>query len=205
MKKLTISLLTSMAVAATSFAGTEISSGKDKKTVVPTTCFNDHELQLDVYGTYTVGEGPSHAGPVHDHAWGGGIGVNYFFTRYIGIGAEGMWDTGADNGAVFNDDHNGHHHDGDHGRTTFHHINGDLIFRLPLDQYCLAPYAFLGGGAVLDADDWAVAFAGVGVEYRVVPNKVGVFVDGRWNYFADRFDRGDQNNFTFRAGVRWVF
>ncbi len=202
MKKLTISLLASLAVAATTYAGTEIQSGKDKKVVVPTTCFNDRELQLDVYGNYTVGEGPSHAGPVHDHAWGGGIGINYFFTRYIGIGAEGMWEAGKDNAAAV------HHHDagGDHhGETTFHNINGDLIFRYPIDSMCLAPYAFVGGGAVLDADDWAKAFVGVGVEYRVVPNKVGIFTDARWNYFGDRYSRDTQNNFAFRAGVRWVF
>jgi Outer membrane protein beta-barrel domain len=196
MKKLTISLLASIAVAATSFAGTEISAGK-KVVTPPSTCFNDHELQLDIFGAYSVGNGPDHAGPIRDHAWGGGIGVTYFFTRYIGIGAEGLWEAGQDNAASVGTGHN--------GRTTFHNADGSLIFRLPIDQYCIAPYGFVGGGAAMDSANWADVFVGVGVEYRVVPLKVGIFADGRWNYYGDRYDRGDQNDFTLRAGVRLVF
>ena len=41
--------------------------------------------------------------------------------------------------------------------------------------------------------------------HRVVPNKVGVFSDVRWNYYGERFGRGDINNFAVRAGVRIVF
>ena len=51
----------------------------------------------------------------------------------------------------------------------------------------------------------ALGFAGVGLEYRVVPNKVGLFIDARWNYYGDRYGSDNQNNFTSRAGVRWVF
>src|SRR4051812_12149939 len=95
MKKLTITLFASIALAASSFAGHEmVSSGKDfkDKTVAPPVlCFGDHELQVDIFGAYQVGEGPTHAGPIGDHGWGGGVGVNYFFSRYIGIGAEGYW------------------------------------------------------------------------------------------------------------------
>ena len=197
MKKLTITLLASIALAAASYAGTEISSGKEsKKVIAPVHCFNDQELQVDVFGAYQVGEGPNHAGPIHDHGWGGGIGINYFFSRYIGVGAEGYWIAADENASV---------PDRGSSRTTFHNINGSLIFRLPIDEMCLAPYAFIGGGAVLDSEDWAVGFAGVGLEYRVVPNKVGIFVDARWNYYGDRYGHDDQNNFTARAGVRWVF
>jgi hypothetical protein len=203
MKKLSISLLASFAVVATSFAGTEISAGK--KTVTPvTTCFNDRELQLDLFGAYSDGNASTHAGPIRDHGWGGGVGVNYFFTRYIGIGAEGLWEAGQDNAASVGD-HHAFHHDNHDGRTTFHNADGMLIFRMPLDQYCLAPYGFVGGGAEMDSANWADAFVGLGVEYRVVPAKVGIFADGRWNYFGDRYERGDQNNFTFRAGVKLIF
>jgi hypothetical protein len=293
MKKLTITLLASIALAASSFAGHEVvSSGKDfkqPKEVAPITCFGDTELQLDVFGAYVVGEGPNHAGPVGDHGWGGGIGVNYFFSRYIGVGAEGYWIAADHNKAASNDggettfhniggslifrlpidelclapyafigggavldgdqwavgfaglgveyrvipnklglfvdgrfnyffsryigvgaegywissDHNGSQ--GTDEETWFHNLNGSIIFRLPIDELCLAPYAFIGGGAVLDGDQWAVGFAGVGVEYRVIPNKLGLFIDARWNYYGDRYGHDDQNNFTSRAGVRWVF
>jgi hypothetical protein len=200
MKKLTITLFASIALAASSFAGHEmVSSGKEYKggkgPIPPVLCFADKELQLDVFGAYQVGEGPTHAGPIGDHGWGGGIGVNYFFSRYIGVGAEGYWIAADHNAAA----------DVDGGETTFHNIGGSLIFRLPIDELCLAPYAFIGGGAVLDSDDWAVGFAGVGVEYRIIPNKLGVFVDGRFNYYGDRYGHDDQNNYTARAGVRWVF
>ncbi len=197
MKKLTISLLAITALAATSFAGTEVySSGKDyKKTVVEPTCFNDQELQLDVFGVYQDGNASSHAGPIRDHGWGGGIGVNYFFHRNIGIGAEGYWVAARENAAA----------EVDSDRKAFHNINGSLIFRLPIDSACIAPYAFIGGGVVLDGDSWAVGFTGLGLEYRVVPHKVGIFIDARWNYYGDRYGNGDQNNFTARTGVRWVF
>src|SRR3954454_16417035 len=127
MKKLTITLLASIALAAASYAGTEIQSGKDKKIIQPVHCFNDKELQVDVFGAYQVGEGPNHAGPIHDHGWGGGIGINYFFSRYIGVGVEGDWIAAKENsdvaGARFASSE----------RTTFHNINGSLIFRLPID------------------------------------------------------------------------
>lgn len=195
MKTLTITALASLAFTATTFAGHEVIDAKGKNPIPPT-CFNDHELQLDIYGTYTDGNSASHAGPIQDHAWGGGIGINYFFTRNIGIGAE-----------YFVDDaqHNSDRPGGRAPMTAFHHVGGDLIFRLPIDRLCLAPYAYLGGGAVIDGESWAAGWAGVGVEYRVVPNKIGLFVDERWTYFGDRFGDGDQNNFTTRAGVRWVF
>jgi hypothetical protein len=199
MNILTTTLFASIAMAATSFAGHEVYSGgkdfKDKKgPIAPVYCFNAGEVQVDVFGAYQVGEGPGQAGPINNHGWGGGIGVNYFFTRYIGVGAEGYW---------IASEHNGHQ--GAHGETTFHNINGSLIFRLPIDNLCLAPYAFIGGGAVLDGDQWAVGFGGVGLEYRVIPNKLGLFIDARWNYYGDRYGSDNQNNFTSRAGVRWVF
>ena len=205
MKKLTIAFFASIALAATSFAGHEVvTSGKEYKggPIPPVTCFADQELQIDIFGAFQIGEGPDHAGPIKDHGWGGGIGINYFFSRYVGIGAEGYWIYADHNSATPGNNFDGHD---DNSKTTFHNLGGSLIFRLPIDEMCLAPYAFIGGGAVLDSEQWAVAFGGVGVEYRVVPNKVGIFVDGRLNWFGDRFGRGDLNNYTARAGVRWVF
>jgi hypothetical protein len=196
MKSLTITLLASASLAAAAFAGTEITSSKDKKVVAPTTCFNDHELQLDVFGAYAVGEGPNHAGPIRDHGWGGGIGINYFFSRYIGVGAEGIWLDAKENSASNSDSNGG---------KAFHSVGGSLIFRYPIDSLCLAPYGYVGGAAVMDGAKWAEAFVGVGLEYRVVPNKVGIFVDERWDYLGDRFGHDTQNNFMTRAGVRWVF
>ena len=198
MKKLAFSLLAVASITATSFAGHEmVSSGKEYKQPAPPEvgCFLDQELQVDVFGAYVDGNAASHAGYIRDHGWGGGIGINYFFTRNVGIGVDGIWFYGKENAAA--------DQDGDH--KAFHNVTGSLIFRFPMDESCLAPYVFVGGGFHVDGDQWASAHAGVGLEYRVVPNKVGLFIDARWTYFGDRYGEGDQNNFLGKAGVRFVF
>lgn len=200
MKKLTFSLLAIVSLVATSFAGTEISSGKDykdyKKQPLPT-CFNDQELQLDIFGAYADGNALDHAGPLRDHGWGGGVGVNYFFHRNIGVGVDATWLYMQDNSAPGNSN--------DGSDTQLHHFTGSLIFRFPIDELCLAPYVFVGGGLSVDGRQWASAHGGLGVEYRVVPHKVGLFTDARFTYFGDRFGNGDQNFILVRAGVRLVF
>ncbi|MHA3770202.1 hypothetical protein ACXR0O_01535 [Verrucomicrobiota bacterium sgz303538] len=200
MKKLAFSLLAVAAFASTSFAGHEyVAPSKEIKTVAPVevTCFLDREFQIDIFGAYVVGEGPNHAGYIRDHGWGGGIGLNYFFTRNIGLGVDGIWVYGKENAAA--------DPAGDTDHKVFHNVTGSLIFRLPIDELCLAPYLFVGGGFHVDGDQWGSGHAGVGLEYRIVPNKVGLFVDGRWTYFGDRYGRGDQNNFLAKAGLRFVF
>jgi opacity protein-like surface antigen len=193
MKKLTTATLAALALAATSFAGQEVSIDKDKNVVAPTGCFNDRELQLDVFGAYEVGLGPDHAGPIKDHAWGGGVGVNYFFTRYIGVGVDGAWVATHRNALQGGEE------------TANNEVNGSLTFRYPIDRYCIAPYATLGGGAECNHGSFADFFLGVGLEYRIVPNKIGIFVDERWSYYGDYLSHDDQNHFQSRAGVRWVF
>ena len=84
-------------------------------------------------------------------------------------------------------------------------MSASLILRMPIDSACLAPYAYVGGGYHGDGHNWASGHAGVGLEYRVVPNKIGVFVDGRWTYLGDRFEQADLNFWTVRAGLRLVF
>src|SRR5690606_33305629 len=127
---------------------------------------------------------------------GGGIGVNYFFTRNIGVGVDGTWIYADENAAAS---------DNDGDNTIFHNFSGSVIVRFPIDEICLAPYLFAGGGFHVDGDQWASAHAGVGLEYRIVPNKVGLFTDARFTYFGDRYGRGDQNNIMVKAGVRFVF
>jgi hypothetical protein len=200
MKKLVFGVAAFVAVAATSFAGTEsysgpAASGKEYKQVETASPFSDKEIQLDTFGAYQVGHGSTHAGPIHDHAWGGGVAVNYFFTRYFGLSAEGTWLDGHDNAA------SGH----DKSNTQFQSATGSLIFRYPIDSWAIAPYVFLGGGGTWDGSGWGLGNIGVGLEYRVVPNKFGVFADGRWNYYGDRYGRGNQNNFLVRVGTRLVF
>jgi hypothetical protein len=196
MKKVVIGLATLVAFTGASLAGTEAYSGpgKESKQVITPTCFADQEWQADVFGAYSVGNGPTHAGPIRDHGWGGGIAANYFFARYFGVSAEGSWLAGHENLGS-----------GKSGSTQFQSVGGNAIFRYPIDSLCLAPYAFVGGGATMDGSKWAVGDVGVGVEYRIIPNKLGIFTDGRWNYYGDRYEHDTQNNFLIRAGTRWIF
>lgn len=202
MKKAVFGFLACVALAATGFAGTATYSAgksyKEYKNVEKPTCFSDTEIQVDVFGAYVDGNSPNHAGPVKDHGWGGGVGLNYFFHRYFGVSAEGYWLDAKHNSSQsgIGADSNG---------TTFHSAGGNVIFRYPIDSLCLAPYVYAGGGATLDGKNWAVADVGVGLEYRLIPNKLGIFADERWNYYGDRFSHDTQNNFMTRAGVRWVF
>jgi hypothetical protein len=190
-------------LALTSYAGQPmVSSGKEtkevKQTVPEETCFNDHELELGIFGQYSVGEGPTHAGPMRDHGWGGGVEVNYFFLRYVGIGVEGSWEDMKENAHFAS-------HDTHSSSTALHEVGGSLILRYPIDHLCLAPYIFGGGSFQVDGRQWAAGHAGVGLEYRIVPHKVAIFADGRWNFFGSRDDLGQLNNFTARAGFRVIF
>jgi len=201
MKKLVFGFAALVAIAGVSLAGTEVYSGpagkesKEYKQVEKPTCFSDKEWQVDAFGAYQDGHSMSHAGPIKDHGWGGGTAVNYFFARYFGLSAEGTWLDGHDNGG----------HNPNSSATQFQSVTGSVIFRYPVDAWCLAPYVFTGGGATMDGSAWAVCHVGVGLEYRIVPNKLGIFADGRWNYYGDRYQRDVQNNFLFRAGARLVF
>ena len=197
MKKVTLSLLLSVGMIGSTFAGQPMVSSKEYKQPAPEeTCFNDREFQIDLFGAYVDGNGPSHAGQIRGGpGYGGGIGINYFFSRHIGIGADATWIYEQENRAL---------NPGD-GKTTFHNFTGSLIFRLPIDAACVAPYAFIGGGFHVDGEQWASAHAGLGIEYRVVPQRIGLFADARFTYFGDRFGSGDQNNVMARAGIRFVF
>jgi hypothetical protein len=192
--KHTATILVSATLAASAFAGHEVvTSGKTYKGPVEEPCFREHELQLDVFGQYYDGNSPDHAGPIRDHGWGGGIGINYFFTLNLGVGIEGSWMSARENRALGSD------------TTCIHHYSGSLIWRFPIQDRCVAPYLFLGGGVAADGENWAFGHAGVGVEWRITPQKFGVFADARWTYYGDRFGHGDQNNVGGRVGLRWIF
>ena len=194
----TIPLLAVVTFAGSAFAGTRVVESKTQ--VAPDTeCFRAHELQLDIFGQYSVGEGPDRAGTFRDHGWGGGVGVNYFLTRNFGLGVDAAWlDAKEANYTtrgfpLRNSD-----------PTTVHNFSASLIYRFPIDRICLAPYIFAGGGFAVDGKQWATAHAGAGIEKRL-SSKVGLFTDARWTYLGDRFGRNKLGNLGVRAGVRIVF
>jgi hypothetical protein len=192
---------------------------KDYKQPVPTTpCFRDQEIQVDIFGSfmnlpyghddyYTEHNRPNRV--FHDsdrNGGGGGVGVNYFFMRYFGIGVDGDFDSNV--GGVAN-------------------YTGKFILRLPIQAggFCIAPYVFGGGGGetLLDSDDYGsyvdhghrryrdhdtfgAWMVGGGLEWRVTP-MIGVFAEGRYTWTA-RYDGENGLNFDndrVRVGVRLAF
>jgi hypothetical protein len=120
------------------------------------------ELSMDAFGTASLGKYTlnhlSNARVRQNTRLGAGVGLSYFITRNIGIGAEAYSENTT---GVFVDS-----------------ASANLILRLPLSQSGFAPYVFGGGGHQFDRLKVWFGQAGVGMEYRFCPH-VGVFVDAR--------------------------
>ncbi len=200
--KTTLPIITALALAGTAFAGERVVTAKTYK-APETECFRAKELQLDMFGQYSVGEGPNHAGPIRDHGWGGGVGVNYFVTRNFGLGLDASWLAAQE--PLFRRPTTPAAIRGANDSTTIHNFSGSLIYRFPIDRVCVAPYVYAGGGAAVDGLQWASAHGGAGIEWRVKPQKLGIFTDARYTYYGDRFGRSDLGNISARVGVRLVF
>lgn len=178
MKKLTLSFLASLALAATSFAGQEV---KEYKEVVEP-CFRAGELQLDVFGSYSGANTNEEFGD----GFGGGVGVNYFFTNMIGFGVSGN---------VYEGNHTFN------GDRAIWHLGANVIIRFPIEgSVCIAPYILGGGGLGLDGTQVGTWEAGGGLEWRV-DQGLGVFAEGRYIWAASN----DTDAAQARVGVRFVF
>jgi hypothetical protein len=155
--------------------------------------FAAEELQIDAFGIAGVGKAPNHAGPFRKDAYGLGLGAAYFPTLNFGLGIDGAWLQGDENSARGN------------GTVDLGQFTASVILRMPIQDLRLAPYGFVGGGVTTGASTMGSAHLGAGLEYRIVPNQIGLFGDTRWTYYGDRFSRADVNNFQFRAGMKFVF
>jgi hypothetical protein len=141
------------------------------------------ELSLDFFGSYLAGEHKVENlfhNSVRHGFWGGGVGVNYFFLRELGIGGD------------FNipDDHFG---------NFINNVDGSLIARFPIPNSGLAPYVYGGGGRQTDPSWQWTGHAGVGLEYRFNP-VTGFFTDARYIW-----PKRSSDEILFRAGLRFVF
>ena len=137
--------------------------------------FPAHQLSLQAFGTYATRdrEGAS------KEELGGGLGVTYFFTRYVGLGADtyvAEW-------------------------KLPYRVNGSVILRLPLPEQLshLAVYGFGGGGREFKDVPQFTWHGGGGLEYKFC-RYFGLFADVR-EVFPDR-----TVNYTLaRAGVNIGF
>jgi len=137
------------------------------------TLYYPNEVSLDLFGTYADRDKNGAAGDF----WGGGLGLNYFLTRYIGIGADSYIEEW----------------------KAPYRLNGSLFLRVPIDSLGLAPYAFGGGGREWKYSVQWTEHVGGGLELRFNRN-VGIFADGR-RVFCDV----TPDYWLARFGLRLVF
>jgi hypothetical protein len=145
--------------------------------------YMDNELSLDFYANYMAAQrGIEHLfnTDIRHGIWGGGVGVNYFFVKWLGIGGD-MNMPCANLGNFVND------------------INGSLIARMPIECSPFAPYLFGGGGRQTNPEWQWTGHLGVGAEFRFNPG-VGIFTDARY-VWADK----TTDTILFRAGFRFAF
>ncbi len=175
MKRILLSLAVCLSVAASASAGHQMVSSKEYKNPAPPPCFQDQELQLDVFGLY----GWTNQGD-HDDGFGGGLGVNYFFLRNLGIGVDGSV------------------RDADPALWT---ASASLIVRFPIEtgSLCVAPYILGGGGVQTNGTTRGAYHAGAGLEFRC-PQGFGVFTEGRYFWAGN-----DDDQIQARLGFRVVF
>jgi hypothetical protein len=137
--------------------------------------FPSNQLSLQAFGTYATRD---REGARADMG-GGGLGLTYFFTRYVGIGAdtyieEWKWP---------------------------YRVNGSVILRLPLPEQLskLAVYGFGGGGREFKDIPQFTWHGGGGLEYKFC-RYFGLFADAR-EVFPDK-----TASYTLaRAGVDFGF
>lgn len=178
-KHITLVILASIVLCS------ELIAGTSKKVILEEDnycLFRGNELQIDAFGSgifYNVGR----------PGWGGGLGVNYFFTRYLGIGVE--------QGLL------GRNNNSSNSYTEWNTL-GTLYVRYPICSWNLAPYAMVGGGAFYGTGQGIGAgHVGGGLEYRFSDN-IGVFTDARWLYTGE--ENFDQSGAVYaRAGLRFAF
>jgi hypothetical protein len=195
--KLAITMTAGAILAAgTSLRAADVSTNSDATTpsmaaatanhdsdTTPTEYYRANELSLDGFATGSLGgysiNHISNNRIRHNTQGGAGAGVNYFFTRYVGLGVDAYSENTS---GVFIDN-----------------AEGNLILRLPLGESIVAPYVFGGGGHQFDAAKLWFGQAGAGIEFRFCPH-IGIFVDARAVFPNETKYYG-----VGRAGLRFSF
>jgi hypothetical protein len=129
--------------------------------------FKANEVNLLVFGDYVDRQ---------DDEWGGGLGINYFFSRYIGLGASS--------------------HVENFSGSAIDNVAGEVYLRMPLGRVPVAPYGVGTGGYSFDYERWFYGGGG-GLEWRL-SKEVGIF--GDWQYLF--YDKGDFDGWMVRFGFR---
>lgn len=155
--------LTLAAVVSTLFiAGVPATSAAENAGNDSTDLYRANELSVDAFGSASLGKNSidhlSGQRVRNDTQLGAGLGINYFFFRNLGIGAD-----------AYSENTDGSFVDS---------ASANVTLRLPLGQSGFAPYIFGGGGFHFEEIRTQFAQAGIGMEYRFTPH-MGLFVDAR--------------------------
>lgn len=204
-KKFIVGLFALTTFAASSYGGpvesTYTGTQEQTRYQAASEWYQDREWNFDLFGAYAFTTRPYRSDRYLgvDHALGGGLGANYMFSRYLGVGVEGY-------GLAADD--------------AIGQASGNLIFRYPIPGSRIAPYGYAGGGVIFNgsrvedlvdrgrsigsirrnSDAEAMGQFGAGIEVRLTPN-VGIINDFSWNVV-----NGDRNDFGMvRSGVRFAF
>jgi hypothetical protein len=148
--------------------------------------YSSQEISLDLFASYINPEqefGDLFETSIRHGFWGGGAGLNYFFTRVFGLGADFNISSKPED------------------LNLVDQVTGDVLFRLPISDTGIAPYVIGSGGrAISPRYDWVYG-GGVGMEFRFNPI-TGVFSDARF-LWANRAT--EDNRLLIRAGIRLTF
>lgn len=172
MKKL-LSLFAVLAFAGVANAGDKyVVETKNPPLPVGCTAF-DPGFELGAYfgGAFSDADGDE---------LGGGVTLSYFFTENWGVEL---------NYGVF-------------AYESEHHVvAGSLVYRHPIKDICVAPYALVGGGLLTNSESDGLFHVGGGLEARFESlGNVGIFVDATYNWVED-----DRDFTLVRGGVRFPF
>jgi len=140
--------------------------------------FPINEFSVDLFGTYANENRFGDKRKWEDGHGGGGVGLNYFLNRYVGIGADSYVEEW----------------------KAPYRVNGSVFLRYPIPGgFGFAPYGFGGGGRELKYVPQWTFHGGAGLEFRF-NRYTGIFVDGR-RVFPDKTE-----DYTLaRAGMRLNF
>jgi hypothetical protein len=149
----------------------------------PEPLYRDTELSFDGFGALALDKQDiNHISGDRirrNSQFAAGAGVNLFFSKMVGIGAD-AWSENTTGRFIDN-------------------VSGSLIVRFPIGGTPLAPYVFGGGGYEFESVSQGFGQFGGGVEIRFNPH-VGFFVDARYIVAARTDDWG-----LGRAGLRLSF
>lgn len=177
------SILAVFALATAGAVAGPYSSGKSPKAPLPPVdpapaaplCFAPG-ASLSLFGAYLMPDNDAYT-----DEFGGGIGLEYFWSEYFGVSAAY---------ALF--------------ATTpeIHHVTADLVLRYPIRPACIAPYILGGGGIHSNSETEGIGRVGGGIDVQIPAlNNHGFFAD-----YVYTFGGGDLGDFqTVRLGVKFNF